>query len=205
MLEASKINSLKKWCSVLILICSLACTLTASAQFKPHYVNMTEVGGLFGRVVYDIPWSVPVQQQVQNRLSLTLQTFNGVQLKPRMAVGLTTGLDWYQSALLMPVAAGIRYDLAKSKNNVTLLGMLDAGYGFQWLHADATGYKTDGGMMISPGLGLKFGLKSGSALLLSLSYKRQDAKSTEPLGWGEIEKWENRVYNRMAVRFGFVF
>jgi len=166
---------------------------------------MTEVGGLFGRVVYDIPWSVPVQQQVENRLSLTLQTFNGVQLKPRMAVGLTTGLDWYQSALLMPVAAGIRYDLAKSKNNVTLLGMLDAGYGFQWLHADATGYKTDGGMMISPGLGLKFGLKSGSALVLSLSYKRQHAKSTEPLGWGEIEKWENRVYNRMAVRFGFVF
>ena len=205
MLEASKINSLKKWCSVLILICTLACTLTTSAQFKPHYVNMTEVGGLFGRVVYDIQWSVPVQQQVENRLSLTLQTFNGVQLKPRMAVGLTTGLDWYQSALLMPVAAGIRYDLAKSKNNVTLLGMLDAGYGFQWLHADATGYKTDGGMMISPGLGLKFGLKSGSALVLSLSYKRQHAKSTEPLGWGEIEKWENRVYNRMAVRFGFVF
>ena len=205
MLEASKINSLKKWFSVLILICTLACTLTTSAQFKPHYVNMTEVGGLFGRVVYDIPWSVPVQQQVQNRLSLTLQTFNGVQLKPRMAVGLTTGLDWYQSALLMPIAAGIRYDLAKSKNNVTLLGMLDAGYGFQWLHADATGYKTDGGMMISPGLGLKFGLKSGSALVLSLSYKRQHAKSTEPLGWGEIEKWENRVYNRMAVRFGFVF
>lgn len=166
---------------------------------------MTEVGGLFGRVVYDIPWSVPTIQEVENRLSLTLQTFNGVQLKPRLAVGLTTGIDWYNTALLMPVAAGARYDLVRSKKNVTVFGMLDAGYGFNWLQADGTGYDTQGGMMLNPGVGLKFGFKSGSAMLLSLSYKRQDAQITKPLGWGEVEKWENRTYNRMALRLGFMF
>ena len=173
--------------------------------FKPHYVNMTEVGGLFGRVVYDIPWSVPRTQQVENRLSLTIQTFNGVQVKPRLALGLTTGMDWYNTALLTPIAAWIRYDLAQSKKNVALFGTLDAGYGFNWLHVNNTGYDTQGGIMLNPGVGLKFGFKSGSAMLLSLSYKRQEAKVTKPLGWGEIEKWEDRVYNRMALRLGFLF
>ncbi|WP_273216116.1 hypothetical protein [Runella zeae] len=173
--------------------------------FKPHYVNMTEVGGLFGRVVYDVPGSVPATQQVENRLSLTIQTFNGIQLKPRLALGVSCGVDWYQAVLLAPVAAGVRYDLARSKKNVTLLGLFDAGYSSNWLHVDATDYKTQGGMMLNPGLGLKFGFKSGSALVLSLSYKRQNAKVTKPLNWGEIEKWEDRVYNRMALRLGMMF
>jgi hypothetical protein len=196
---------MKKLFLILIFIHSFTYSFTTFAQFKPHYVNMTEVGGLFGRVVYDIPWSVPTIQEVENRLSVTLQTFNGVQLKPRLAVGLTTGIDWYNTALLMPVAAGARYDLVRSKKNVTVFGTLDAGYGFNWLQADGTGYDTQGGMMLNPGVGLKFGFKSGSAMLLSLSYKRQEARVTKPLGWGEIEKWEDRTYNRMALRLGFMF
>jgi hypothetical protein len=196
---------MKKLFLILIFIHSFTYSFTTLAQFKPHYVNMTEVGGLFGRVVYDIPWSVPTIQEVENRLSVTLQTFNGVQLKPRLAVGLTTGIDWYNTALLMPVAAGARYDLVRSKKNVTVFGTLDAGYGFNWLQADGTGYDTQGGMMLNPGVGLKFGFKSGSAMLLSLSYKRQEARVTKPLGWGEIEKWEDRTYNRMALRLGFMF
>lgn len=174
-------------------------------SFKPHYVNMTEIGGLFGRVVYDVRWSVPLTQEVQNRLSLTIQTFNGAQIKPRLAVGLTTGIDWYNTALLLPIAAGARYDLARSQNNITLFGSLDAGYGFNWLHVNGTGYDTQGGMMLNPGLGLKFGFKSGSALTLSLTYKRQNAKVTQPLGWQEVEKWEDRTYNRMALRLGMWF
>jgi hypothetical protein len=176
-----------------------------SPLFKPHYVNMTEVGGLFGRVVYDIPWSVPATQAVENRLSLTIQTFNGVQLKPRLAVGATVGVDWYNTALLTPIAAGVRYDLISTPKNVHLFGTLDAGYGFNWLQVNATGYDTKGGMMLNPGIGLKFGFKSGSAMLLSLTYKRQEARVTKPLGWGEVEKWEDRVYNRMALRLGFMF
>lgn len=204
MLKASKFYRYN-WTKFIILIGLTSQLRAQDKPFKPHYVNMTEIGGLFGRVVYDIPWSVPRTQQVENRLSLTIQTFNGVQLKPRLAVGLTAGLDWYNTALLTPIAAGVRYDLAQSKKNVALIGTLDAGYGFNWLHVNNTGYDTQGGMMLNPGMGLKFGFKSGSAMLLTLSYKRQEAKVTKPLGWGEIEKWENRVYNRMALRFGFMF
>jgi len=173
--------------------------------FKPHYVNMTEIGGLFGRVVYDIQWNTPTTQEVTNRLNLTLQTFNGAQIKPRLAVGLTTGVDWYNSVLLLPIAVGARYDLVRSKKNVALFGSLDAGYGFNWLNVNGTGYDTQGGMMLNPGVGLKFGFKSGSALTLSLTYKRQNAKVNKPLGWQEVEKWEDRTYNRMALRLGIWF
>ena len=180
-------------------------SLNIAAQFKPHFVNMTEVGGLFGRVVYDVPWSNPPVSEVANRLSLTLQTFNGVQIKPRIAVGATVGVDWYNTALLMPLAAGVRYDLIQTKKNTTLIGLLDAGYGLDWLHKDGTGYNTKGGLMLNPGIGLKVGLKSGSALLFTLSYKRQQAHVWKPLYDGEIAKWEDRVYNRMALRLGFLF
>jgi hypothetical protein len=204
-----KSNITRPFLSIVLTICthSLIGSFThhAQAQFKPNYVNMTELGGLFGRVVYDIPWSNPPVSEVENRVNLTIQTFNGVQLKPRLAVGATVGVDWYNTALLMPLAAGARYDLARSKKNVTLFGSLDAGYSVNWLHTDGTGYNTRGGMMLNPGLGLKIGLKSGSALTLSLTYKRQDAQVTKPLGWGEIEKWEDRTYNRMALRMGVMF
>ncbi|MFN4146647.1 MAG: hypothetical protein ACK4GN_12545 [Runella sp.] len=176
-------------------------SISVWAQFKPHYTNMTEIGGLFGRVAYGTDQS----SQVDNRLSLTIQSFNGVQLKPRLAVGATVGVDWYKTALLMPLAAGVRYDLVKSQKNVSLFGSLDAGHSVSWLHTDATGFRTRGGMMLNPGVGLKIGLKSGSALVMSLSYKRQNARVTKPLWWNEIEKWEDRIYNRMALRLGVSF
>ena len=84
---------MKKLLSLLLI--SLLATGNALAQeppFKRRYVNHTELGGLFGRVKY-LPY-VGATQVVENRLNLTLQTFNGMQLNPRLAAGLTTGLDW---------------------------------------------------------------------------------------------------------------
>jgi hypothetical protein len=175
--------------------------------FKPHFVNMTEFGGLFGRVIYGVNnWNGTFRDEVSNRLSFTLQTFNGVQLKPRLAVGGTVGIDWYRTALIMPIAAGVRYDLAKNKTQKSsFYASLDAGYGFNWLNANPTKYTTSGGMMLNPGLGFRIGLKSQSALLISLSYKRQEVRVTKPLNWGEIDKYEDRVYNRMAFRVGVSF
>jgi hypothetical protein len=191
-------------------IISIAISTSIFAQEKPafkrHFVNMTEFGGLFGRVVYNANNWNGFSESVENRLSFTLQTFNGVQLKPRLAVGGTVGMDWYKTALIMPIAAGIRYDLAKNSSQKSVFyASLDAGYGFNWLNVNASNYTTSGGMMLNPGIGLRVGLKSQSALLISLTYKRQDLHVTKPLNWGEIDKYENRVYNRMAFRVGVSF
>jgi hypothetical protein len=198
---------MKKIFFILSIAISTSVVAQEKTKFKPHFVNMTEFGGLFGRTVYNVNnWNGSFGEEVANRLSFTLQTFNGVQLKPRLAVGATVGIDWYKAALIMPIAAGVRYDLVKnSSQKSSLYASLDAGYGFNWLNVNASNYTTSGGLMLNPGIGLRVGLKSQSALLISLTYKRQDVQVTQPLYWSEIDKYENRTYNRMAFRIGVSF
>lgn len=170
------------------------------------FINYTELGGLFGRVAYSSGFGSPTEQ-VENKVSLTIQTFNGVQLRPRLAVGGVVGIDWYANALLLPVGAGVRYDLTRAEQNgVNLFVSTDVGYGLTWLNKASTGNElTKGGLMLNPGLGLRFGRPGKGAFLLSLSYKRQVVDANKPLGWNDIRRDEHRVYNRLAVRLGLSF
>lgn len=194
---------MKKLLSLLLI--SLLATGIAMAQeapFKRRYVNYTELGGLFGRVKY-LPYA-GATQVVENRLNLTLQTFNGMQLNPRLAAGLTTGIDWYTAALVTPIAAGARYDLT-GKRNVRLFATADAGYGLVWFHEDNEGFRTRGGMMLNPGLGFRLGRPEGAAFTITLSYKRQEASVSKPPLWDQTERRETREYNRMCLRLGITF
>jgi hypothetical protein len=179
------------------------------------FVNYTEVGGLFGRVVYNVPiwvWNGTTNVQsideiVENKLNLTIQTFNGIWVRPRLAVGGVVGVDWYSAALLMPVGAGVRYDLTRpSQKNVHLFASADVGYGLTWLNKATTGYElTSGGLMLNPGIGMRLGKPGKGAFLLTFSYKRQAVESNKPLQWNDIRRDESRVYNRLAVRLGVSF
>ncbi|MCF0051338.1 hypothetical protein LXM25_14805 [Dyadobacter sp. LJ53] len=181
----------------------LASSLQAQNHVPLKYTNHTEFGGLFGRVKYGFPGNQG-QNQVDNRLNLTLQTFNGVMLSNRLAAGVTVGVDWYKTALLNPVAAGIRFDLTK-KGDVRLFATADAGYAFAWFHDDSDGFGTTGGLMINPGVGLRMGKPGGTAVTFTMSYKRQEAHITKVPLWNQVERWEDRVYNRLALRLGISF
>lgn len=173
-----------------------------AARFKPVFTNMTEFGGLFGQVKY----GTLVTQTVAKRINLTAQTFNGILLRPRLAIGGTVGVDWYNTAMLTPVCGGIRYDLGRpTQKNVRVFSSLDTGWGFAWLNEDATGYKTSGGWVISPGIGFRIGKPTAANFIMSLSYKRQEANADKPLYSNELAKHETRVYNRMAFRMGVAF
>ena len=184
-------------------VLTLAQTLTAIPTRRYPFVNYTEVGGLFGRVVSGNAGA----ELVQNRLSLTAQTLNGVQLTKRLAVGALVGVDWYQSALLMPVGAGARFQLTRpsSARNVRVLATADAGYALNWLNKSSSGYVVRGGLMLNPGIGLAIGKPGGGSFLLSLSYKRQTAEVEKPIRWNEIMRDESRIYNRLALRLGISF
>lgn len=182
------------------------------AQFplvkKTHpFVNYTELGALFGRVAYPTTTNGSPTEQVDNKISLTLQTFNGAYLHPRLAVGGVVGIDWYAGALLMPVGAGLRYDLTRpSEKNVRVFAIADAGYGLTWLDKASTGNElTRGGLMLNPGIGLRFGKPGKGAFVMSLSYKRQTVDANKPLAYNDIRRDEHRVYNRLAVRLGLSF
>ncbi|WP_138482530.1 hypothetical protein [Dyadobacter bucti] len=170
---------------------------------RKFYVNQTEFGILAGRVKYPNLYNGN-QEQVDNKFSLTVQTFNGIQIDERFATGITVGMDWYKAALLNPVAVGFRYNLTK-KSPVKLFATADVGYGFTWFHDDSEGFDTKGGLMINPGLGLKYGRKNGAAFTIAMTYKRQEARVNKPVLWDQTERSEERIYNRLALRLGMSF
>jgi hypothetical protein len=167
---------------------------------KVHFTNHTEFGGLFGRVKYNFGAG---DNQVNTRLTATAQTFTGIRLNQRLSTGVTLGMDWYKTALVNPIAAGVRYDLTRGRA-ARLFGTLDAGYGVTWLHQDSDGYKTTGGWMINPGIGVKYGKPGATGFSISLSYKRQQLSVDKPLLWEQVSRIEDRIYNRLALRFGLV-
>jgi len=175
----------------------------AQAATRMKFVNHTEFGGLFGRVKYNNIYTGN-EERTDSKTSLTVQTFNGLLVTKRLSTGVTLGMDWYKTALLNPIAAGIRYDLCGRKN-VQLYGTLDAGYAFAWFHDDSENYNTKGGMMVNPGIGLKVGKPGAAAFTMALTYKRQEAHVDKPPMWDQKERFEDRVYNRLALKLGISF
>lgn len=189
--------------SVLIGVAGISAPARAQkATFKPAYANMTEVGVSLGRVVVQSFGT----ETATNRSSFTAQTFNGVQLRPRLALGATLGVDWYAAALLMPVSAGLRYDLVhQPQRNVRVFGSFDTGYGTTLLQRDINGDRTTGGWYVSPGVGLRLGKPGMGAFVLTMSYKRQAAHVARALNDFYLARDEDRVYNRIVFRLGVAF
>jgi hypothetical protein len=194
-------------------------------NLKGKFVNITEFGALVGKVSYEtanyycpncyyttnskMAYSVspyPTQRTVANRLNISFQTFNGFHIKPKTAVGLVVGADRYTSALLMPIAVGVRQTLLQKKEGgSSIFAAFDAGYATTWLQEDASNYKTRGGIMFNPAIGYRLPMKNGSAWILNFGYKFQEAKVDKNIEGYSIERYEKRTYNRMTVRFGIQF
>ena len=181
---------------------------------KYPFVNQTEFTVLFGRTrdTYYYPsiysnFTIPNSDYytLRNTINLSLQTFNGVVIKPNTTVGITTGLDAYNSTLIMPIAAGIRQVVAqKSKNGAKIQIGLDTGWGFDWLNPKNNFEKLYGGIMINPGFGMKFPTKNGSSWLVNFGYKYQYLKIDQT----EVNEYllssrETRNLKRLQVRVGF--
>lgn len=188
--------------------------------FRKHkFVNMTEFGGLFGRVKYQIyyngwypypyPNTNPAQFQVKNKVNLSMQTFNGVYLDRKTAAGITVGVDGYGETVLMPIALGVRRNIIQKKEGGSgLLGGIDVGYSTTWLNEDNTGFKTKGGLLVSPTIGYRLPMRSGSAWLINLGYRFQRAEYEMERNGNEVfwsESNEVRNYKRMVLRLGIEF
>jgi hypothetical protein len=192
--------------SYLILTALLVCTEIASAQtkeksFQKHYVNHTEVGVLLGRNAFDYGGYQAVSQ---TKVSFSAQMYNGIQLNRVLSTGISAGMDWYKTALITPLTAGARWDLMKDRN-ARLFASADVGYGFAWLHQDADGYRTKGGLSIHPGIGIKYGNPVGNQFTIALGYKRQYVHVDKPRWEADMVRKEERIYNRLALKIGMAF
>lgn len=189
---------------------------------KYSFVNITEVGGMFGRVkapsYYYGPYYyassskyyVPPSNEsyaVRNLANITLQTFNGVYVNQKTAVGITTGIDWYNNTLIVPLEFGVRRQLVRRENGgAAIITGLDAGYGTAWFHEDNPNSKTSGGLAVSPTIGYRMPTRSGSAWVLNFGYKHQSVTISDTSEFDEnYSSVETRNHNRLVVRLGFEF
>jgi hypothetical protein len=160
--------------------------------FTTGYLNMTEVGLSVGN---------SYRQNEGRKEDITLQTFNGYQFAPYLALGLTAGVDAYSRITLLPVGLGLRGDLTKTR--IRPYYGLDAGYALDWLNNPRQTGNRQGGFFWSPGLGLKFSSRRNHAFLINLAYRQQTTSLETPFGNG-TSVTENR-FNRVLFRTGMSF
>ncbi len=182
------------------------------------FVNQTEIALLMGRSLkgsvsyypyyssyYPGYWPTPTYSK-GNTGSFSIQTFNGWRVKPKTVFGLTTGVDAYQGALIMPLAAGIRQILfEKGPTQSKIQASLDAGIGTMWLDGnDNENMTKKGGIMLNPAIGFVFPTKSSSALLINFGYKYQRYSVSNFYAENNFSE-ESRNIKRFQIRLGFQF
>jgi hypothetical protein len=187
---------------------------------KYPFVNQTEFGLLLGRVKnnnyyyypsYSSYWPNPTPSgySLQNVANLSLQTFNGFQVRKKTTVGLTTGFDMYSSVVLVPVELGLRHVLfEKSEQGAKLQAGLDAGYGATFGASKNSYEDVSGGILLNPSIGFKFPTKNGSAWLVNFGYKYQYMEISQKFDENDfynISSTETQNIKRFQLRVGFQF
>lgn len=173
---------------------------TTKANFKyPYtrgYLNITEMG-------INVGYRPMINEFTDQGRSVdfTLQTFNGYQFIPTLALGFTTALDTYGSVTLLPVALGVRGDITKTK--VRPFYGLDVGYALDWLSNPNLPANQNGGFFWSPTLGLKFNSQKTHAFILNLGYRNQ--KASAATHQSNIITTQNNHYQRILIRLGMSF
>lgn len=202
-----------------LILCFLTLTITHSFGQDKVYFNQTELGVSFGNS--DNMWT---GENIKRR-GLSVITFHGVRISNHHVVGMSVGLDQYESLEVIPFAIGWRGFLGK-ENKPQLIGGFDFGGGSalfedkektEWYESY---YK--GGVMISPSVGVRFPfLKRNNSFTMTIAYKRQELgfftgffeqgnnprpmpTSQLPPGYSSITE-SSYLFQSLVGRIGFMF
>jgi hypothetical protein len=155
---------------VFFLTITFGLPLCLQAQ-QSGYFNHTDFGVLFGGTkTYDT---------FNPRLNFTFESFNGVMVHPKHAVGLSLGFDTYPGVDLAPISFGWRgfHDRGGRTN---FFAATNLGYGSAALmkreNSEFEERWHEGGLMYSAAIGIRRKTKKNThAYTWSLGYKRQNA------------------------------
>ena len=197
----------------------LVCTLTYAQEqkkqslfknfVKENYVNYTDFGGLFGKSYQIFYNGSNYGNTVPARVNFTIQTYNGIKVYKNLSVGATVGVDWFSQYQIVPVSLGLRLSSGDSKvKKVKTFAGIDAGYGFMWLNDESNErQEIDGGLALSPMVGLLIPTGGNANFILSMGYKRNLYHSKIITGTPEFPNINETDYNlnRMMIRLGVSF
>ncbi len=196
--------------------------VSASAQTDPpkrdsRWQTTVEMGILAGRVRPDVPvtyygggWfptprpSELPQRPTGNRIGMTISLFSGYVINKHLTTGVSTGVDYYNNSVYIPIAAALRGDLLGGNRRVMPFYALDGGYSLRG--PNPHGKQSKGGWLWSPGIGLRINKGNGTGFLISAGYRHQQARQVAEVdGEQVLSQIEYRRYNRLYFRMGFSF
>lgn len=118
----------------------------------------------------------------------------------RLMAGGGTGLSLYDKEVLIPLFAGMRYNITKPARFTPFL-KCDAGYSF------APARDVDGGFYLCPALGMQTSLFSKYAVLLSLGYELQKMDCLKEYATAAFVSayQESLSHHGLSIKLGVVF
>jgi hypothetical protein len=158
-----------------------------------RYMGSVELGYLSGNnKQHDVDYYVAAP---------TVKVFNGYRLHRLLAVGASTGFDFYDNLLIIPLAVGLRGEVLDTR--ISPVYSIDAGYGGSLLSDEEGSVKRKGGWMFNPALGFRVRTGNSTAYTFAAGYKTQKAKIES--SWGSTLTEQNITFKRLSLQMGFMF
>ena len=140
---------------------------------------------------------------------LSVLVGGGYSFKNNISVGLVTGVELLDNAFV-PAMIDLKYSFVNSK--VSHFIFLQSGYSFVidaqnddiYYYNGNNERENRGGIVISPGFGIKWNLNKKNAIALSLGYRYQQNNYTY-IDYNNQEIERLVKYNRISVSFGYYF
>ncbi|MBF8962608.1 hypothetical protein I0P70_05060 [Pontibacter sp. FD36] len=167
----------------------------AQSEEQPlkRYMGAVELGYLYGD---------NKQHDVNNFVAApTVEIFNGYRLHRLLAVGATTGFDFYDNLLITPFALGVRGEALDTR--ISPVYSIDVGYGSAFLSHESGDDSKKGGWMFNPALGFRVRTGNSTAYTFAAGYKTQKAETVS--SWGNSFTEQKITFKRLSVQLGFMF
>ena len=172
--------------TLLILVVLIAVIAGAKAQDTNRFSFATTIG-------MGIPMSSPASTPI------TWQALGYYNLTSRWAVGVGTGLSFYEKTLL-PLYGDVKFQIGRERK-ITPYLELAAGYSFA-LSKDAVG-----GYFFNPSVGIQYQLKNSMKLRLAVGYESQDMKRLKRQSDSYFSKeFEEQLWHQsISIKLGLCF
>lgn len=167
----------------------------AQSEEQPvkRYMGSVELGILSGN---------NKQQDFNNYVAApTVKIYNGYRLHRLLAIGASTGFDFYDNLLIIPLAIGLRGEVLNAR--VSPIYSIDAGHGFSFLSDENGTVKRRGGWMFNPSLGFRVRTGNSTAYTFAAGYKTQKAEIES--FWGRTLTEQKITFKRLSLQMGFMF
>ncbi len=142
--------------------------------------------------------------------SLSLTNVQGYQFKSGLALGIGSGIEWFNTTVI-PVFADVSYYPLKKRK--TPYVSLQAGYSAPLNPNNGSdlgwdggyyGSKYTGGALFSASIGTRRYFRNGYSMLLGLGYRYQKLEYTNIYDWNGTTRVQTELLNRISFKMGFI-